>query len=165
MPFDAFLKVATIPGESTDDKHSEWIEVLSFSWGASQATGGAASATGGHAGQRVDIQDFSVVKQLDKASPKLFLACCSGEHVADVTLELCKAGGGKEKYMTYKLSDVMVSSIRPGGSSQGGDALPLEEVGFRFGKVQMEYVPLDSKTGKGKGQVPAGWDLSKNAKV
>jgi len=25
MPFDAFLKIATIPGESTDDKHKDWI--------------------------------------------------------------------------------------------------------------------------------------------
>ena len=24
--FDAFLKIATIPGESTDDKHKDWIE-------------------------------------------------------------------------------------------------------------------------------------------
>ena len=164
MPFDAFLKVATVPGESTDDKHKEWIEVLSYSWGASQAAGGAASATGSHAGQRVDISPFSVVKQLDKASPKLFLSCCTGEHIGEVTMELCKAGGDKQKYMTYKFTDVLVSSVRPGGSSQGGDALPLEEVSFSFGKVELEYIPID-KTGKPQGQVPAGWDLQKNSKV
>lgn len=164
MPFDAFLKIATVPGESTDDKHKDWIETLSFSWGLSQAMGGAASATGAHAGQRVDIQDFSVVKQLDKASPKLFLACCAGEHIKDVTLEICKAGGTKQKYMTYKFSDVLVSSVRPGGSANGADAIPLEEVSFRFAKCQLEYIPID-KTGKPQGQVPAGWDLTKNAKI
>jgi type VI secretion system secreted protein Hcp len=164
MPFDAFLKFATIPGESTDDKHKDWVEILSFHWGASQAGGGAQSATGSHAGQRVDISDFSVVKTLDKASPKLFQACCTGEHIADVTVELCKAGGDKQKYMTYKFTDVMISGVRPGGSSQGGDALPLEEVSFTFAKVQLEYIPID-KTGKPQGQVPAGWDLSKNAKI
>ena len=53
MAFDAFLKIATIPGESTDDKHKDWIEVLSYSWGVSQQTsgsrssGGAASAAAG----------------------------------------------------------------------------------------------------------------------
>jgi type VI secretion system secreted protein Hcp len=127
MPFDAFIKLKTIPGESSDDKHKEWIEVLSYSWGASQAMGGSASATGAHSGQRVDIQDFSFVHQLDKASPKLFLACAAGEHIAEATMELCKAGGDKQKYMTYKLTDVLVSSVRPGGSAQAGDALPLEE--------------------------------------
>jgi type VI secretion system secreted protein Hcp len=164
MPFDAFLKVATIPGESTDSAHKEWIEVLSFSWGASQSMGGTTSATGAHAGQRVDISDFSIVHSLDKASPKLFQACCTGEHIAEVTLELCKAGGDKQKYMSYKFSDVMISSVRPGGSSQGGDALPLEEVSVRFGKVQLEYIPID-KTGKPQGTVPSGWDLASNKKV
>jgi len=161
MPFDAFVKLSTVPGESTDDKHKEWIEILSFSWGASQAGGGSASVTGAHAGQRVDIQDFSFVHYLDKASPKLFKACATGEHISEVTLELCKAGGEKQKYMTYKMSDAMVSSVRPGGSAKGGDALPLEEVSVRFAKVQLEYVPID-KTGKPQGTVPAGWDLAAN---
>jgi type VI secretion system secreted protein Hcp len=164
MPFDAFLKISTIPGESTDDKHKEWIETLSYSWGASQAMGGSASATGAHAGQRVDIQDFSITKRLDKASPKLFQACCAGEHIADVTMELCRAGGDKQKYMMFKFTDVMVSSVRPGGSAGGADAIPLEEVSFRFSKVQLEYIPID-KTGKPQGAVPAGWDLTKNVKV
>src|SRR5262245_54227949 len=150
MPFDAFFKFATIPGESTDDKHKEWIEVLSYSWGASQAGGGSASSTGAHTGQRVDISDFSFVHTLDKASPKLFEACCTGSHIADATLELCKAGGDKQKYMSYKLTDVIVSQVRPGGSAQGGDALPLEEVSVRFAKVQLEYIPVD-KTGKPQG--------------
>jgi type VI secretion system secreted protein Hcp len=164
MPFDAFLKLSTIPGESTDDKHKEWIEILSYSWGASQATGGQASMTGAHSGQRVDISDLSIVHQLDKASPKLFQACCTGEHIPEVKLELCKAGGDKQKYMTYKMTDVLVSSVRPGGSSQGGDALPLEEVSVRFSKVQLEYIPID-KTGKPQGTVPAGWDLAANKKI
>lgn len=164
MAFDAFLKIATVPGESTDDKHKEWIEVLSFSWGAHQTGGGGASAGGAHTKGRVDISDFSVVKQLDKASPKLFLSCATGEHVSDVTLELCRAGGDKQKYMTYKMSDVLVSSVRPGGSAHGGEGLPLEEVSFNFSKVQLEYIPIDAK-GKPQGTVPAGWDLSKNVKV
>lgn len=164
MPFDAFFKFATVPGESTDDKHKEWIEILSFSWGASQAMGGSSSSTSAQSGQRVDISDFSFVHTLDKASPKLFLACCLGEHIADATLELCKAGGDKQKYMSYKMTDVMVSSVRPGGASQGGDALPLEEVSVRFGKVQLEYTLID-KTGKPAGVVPAGWDLSANKKI
>jgi len=164
MPFDAFLKIATIPGESTDDKHKDWIEILSFHWSASQEPGGPQSMTGAHSGQRVDIGDFMVVKPLDKASPKLFQSCCTGEHVSDVTVELCKAGGDKQKYMTYKFTNVLVSAVRPGGNSQGGDALPLEEVSFRFSKIVLEYIPID-KTGKPQGQVPAGWDLALNTKA
>ncbi|WP_353327541.1 type VI secretion system tube protein Hcp, partial [Chitiniphilus shinanonensis] len=27
MAFDAFIKIDGIPGESTDDKHKDWIEI------------------------------------------------------------------------------------------------------------------------------------------
>ena len=33
MAVDYFLKIDGIDGESQDDKHKDWIEVLSFSWG------------------------------------------------------------------------------------------------------------------------------------
>ncbi len=164
MAFDAFLKISTIPGESTDDKHKDWIEVLSFSHGVAQPTASQArSASGAHTTGRVDISDFSIVKALDKASPKLNLACCTGEHIPDVVVELCRAGGDKQKYMEYKMFDVMVSSVRPGGNSHGSENLPLEEVHFSFGKINWVYTPID-KTGKPQGQVPAGWDLQHNKK-
>ena len=46
MPFDAFLKLDGIPGESQDDKHKEWIELHSFSMGIAQTAGGQRSTTG-----------------------------------------------------------------------------------------------------------------------
>ena len=93
MAFDAFIKIEGIPGESTDDKHKDWIEVLSYSTGVSQPSAGSASSGGGASSERADFQDFSIVKTLDKASPKLALACARGEHIPTVTLELCRAGG------------------------------------------------------------------------
>jgi type VI secretion system secreted protein Hcp len=162
MPFDAFLKIATIPGECTDDKHKDWIEVLSYSMGASQAGSGSSSTGGGRYAQPVDVQDFSIVKVVDKATPKLFLACCNGEHINEVKLELCRATGDKSKYLEYKLSDVIVASQRKGGASQGGESLPMEEVAFNFGKIEITYTVTDHKTGKPSGDVKAHWDLVAN---
>jgi len=159
--FDVFLKIATIPGESTDDKHKDWIEILSYSHALSQPSSLEASAHGGRSSGRVDMADFSVVKTLDKASPKLALACCKGEHIQEVTLELCRAGGDKRKYMTYKMTDVLVASVRPGGSAKGTEGLPLEETAFRFGKIEWEYTQLDAKGGAA-GNVAAKWDCTKN---
>jgi type VI secretion system secreted protein Hcp len=161
--FDAFLKIATIPGESTDEKHADWIEILSFSHGLSQPAGGSRSTAGSGTGQRGDHQDFTVVKFLDKASPKLALACCKGEHIADVTLALHRATGDKQKYMEYKMSDVIVSSVSPGGSSKQDDALPLETVSFNYGKIEWTYTATDHKTGKASGDVKSHWDLTKNS--
>jgi type VI secretion system secreted protein Hcp len=162
MAFDAFLKIKTIPGESTDDKHKDWIEIMSYSWGVTQPGSGAVSSGGSRTAERCDHQDFSIVKTLDKASPKLFLACCNGEHIDEISLELCRAGGDKQRYMEYKMNDVIVSTQRPGGSAQGGESLPLEEVSFKYGKVEVTYTETDHKTGKPKGDVKAHWDLHVN---
>ena len=162
MAFDCFLKINGVPGESTDDKHKEWIEILSFSHGVSQPASGSASSGGGRSAERCDHQDFSVVKTMDKASPKLALYCCNGSHIDKINLELCRATGDKQKYMEYVFSDVIVSSVRPGGSAQGGEALPLEEVSFNYGKIEWIYTETDHKTGKAKGDVKADWDLTAN---
>jgi type VI secretion system secreted protein Hcp len=161
MPFDAFLKIDSIPGESTDDKHKDWIEILSYSSGVSQPASATRSTGGAASGGRVNVQDFSIVHAIDKASPKLFLSCCKGEHLKEVTVQLCKASGDKLKYMEYKMTDVLVSSVRPGGDSKGGGNLPPEEVAFNYGKIEITYTQTD-QTGKAKGDVKANWDLVAN---
>ena len=164
MPFDAFLKVETVDGESSDEKHPNWIEILSFSWGIDQPQTASASSHGSLAAERALFRDFSIVKAIDKASPKLALGCASGEHFPKATLEICRAGGDKQPYMEYKLTDVMVTSFRPGGSG-GAEQIPLEEVSFSYGKVELKYTQTKVAGGKGSGNVAAGWDLKTNKKV
>lgn len=162
MAFDAFLEIAEIPGESTDDAHADWIEILSFSHGLSQRSSGSRSSGGGAAGERCDHDPFVVVKSLDKASAKLNLACCNGQDVGDVTLELCRASKDKQPYMKYVMEGVIVSSVRPGGSSSGAEAIPVEEVAFNYGKITWTYTETDHKTGAAKGDVETNWDLNNN---
>jgi type VI secretion system secreted protein Hcp len=160
--FDCFLKIDTIPGECTDDKHKEWIEVLSYSHGVSQPGSGSSSSGGGRSAERCDHQDLTIVKTLDKTSPKLALFCSNGTHIASVKVELCRAAGDKQKYMEYLLSDVIVSAHTCGGYGPGGDNLPVEEVSFNYGKVEWVYTETDHKTGQAKGNIRAYWDLVMN---
>jgi len=162
MAFDCFLKLDGIDGESTDDHHKAWIELLSYSHGVSQPSSGSRSSGGARSAERCDHSDFSVVKTMDKASPKLNLFCCNGKHIKEVKVTLCRATGDKEKYMEYLMTDVIVSSVRPGGSAQGGETLPLEEVTFNYGKMTWNYIETDHKTGKPGGNVETHWDLVEN---
>ena len=70
MAEDIFAKIGDIKGESTDDKHKDEIEVLSYSWGVANTP-----PTGpGGAGKAV-FQDVTVVHGIDKSTPSLFKVC------------------------------------------------------------------------------------------
>ena len=162
LTFDCFLKIDGVDGESTDDKHLGWIEVLAYSHGVSQPSAGSVSSGGTRYADRADLQDFSIVKTLDKASPKLALYVCNGTHINEVVLELCRATDEKHRYMQYRLSDVMVTVVRPSAGTVAGQVLPLEEVTFNYGKIEWIYTETDPVTGKPKGDVRAQWDLVTN---
>ena len=157
---DMFLKVDGIDGESTDEAHDKWIEVLSYSHGLSLPSSGSLSSGISRSAERSDHQDFSVVKTLDKASPKLALSCSNGKHIAEVTLVLRHDGGDKPQFMEYKMTDVIVSSVGYHGSV-GTEARPVEEVTFNYAKIEWTYTELDSD-GKAKGDVKTYWDVELN---
>jgi type VI secretion system secreted protein Hcp len=162
MAFDAFLRLDGVPGESQDDKHKEWIEIHSFSMGVTQILGGQRSTTGAASAGRCDHADLAIVKSLDKTTPKLNLFCSNGTHIKKVEMELCRATGDKQLYYKVTLADCLITGIRPGGSSKGGEALPMEEVTINYGEVNWEYTQHDHKTGKPAGKVAAKWSLVQN---
>lgn len=161
MSVDLFLKIDGIPGESRDDKHKDEIVLQSFSWGESN-TGAHAVGGGGGAG-RVSMQDFHFTARVSKASPKLMLACASGQHIPTAMLTARQSGEDRAgfEFLFYKLTNVIVSSFQ-----QGGDTLerPLDAVSLAFQKISVEY-----KEQKATGQIGAitsfGWDLKANKKI
>jgi type VI secretion system secreted protein Hcp len=163
MSFDGFVNIQGIKGDSTDDAHTEWIEIQAFSHNVKQSTGGAASAQGTHAGGRSDHGDFSIVKRLDSASTALFMHCCSAKPIPEIVIELCRAMGEKTVFMKYTLKDSIVSGVSPSGSSEGDDLIPLEEVSFRYAEIHLEYTPTDPTGGGKTGPAIMGaWSTMKN---
>ena len=90
MAVDMFIKIGDIEGESVDATHKKEIDILAWSWGASQS-GTTHAGTGGGAG-KVAVQDLSLTKYVDAASHALLLACCNGKHYGEATLVVRKAG-------------------------------------------------------------------------
>ncbi len=158
---DFFLKIDGIDGSSSDHKHKGWIELESWSWGASNATYG--HGTGGHGAGKVNVQDVHFVMKTNKASAKLMLACASGQHIKEAILDCCKAGGTKESYLKYDMKDVFVTSYQQGGSGHS-DIVPTDQVSLSFAKINIEYKEQDAK-GATTGSVKVGWDVPANKKL
>lgn len=167
MAYDCFLSIEGVEGETTDElmKKEKAMEIFSFSFGASNPST-IGSGTGGHGGGRVSVSSFNVMKRTDKASTKLFAACCTGNHFDKATVTLRKAGGGVNaktpavNYLVYNFEEVYIDSIQWSGST-GGDDYPAESLSISFGKMSVEYNIQDT-AGKATNAGSASWDLRAN---
>ncbi len=163
MAFNAFLQISgpTVAGEATQNNFAAWIEIYSFSWGASNPTTVSSGQAGLSAG-KASISSFNVMKKADVSSPSLFAACTTGQHYGGALVNLLKATGtsGEQAiFWTYTFTDVMVESIQWSGSSGGSD-VPTESVSFAFGKVQIDYFTQDTATGAMANTGTASWNLT-----
>lgn len=157
MAVDYFLKIKGIEGESPDKKHKNEIDVLSWSWNETQM--GTHGGGGGGGAGKVNVSDFNFTMTVNKASPKLLLACASGEHIPEAELTCRKAGKEQQEYLKIKFSDLLVSSYQTGGSS--GDVVPVDSISLNFSKIEYSYSPQDNKGGLGTA-IPVHWDVKTN---
>ncbi len=135
---NSFLKIDGIKGESQDKTHKDEIEILSFSWGVSNAgTGGFGTGSGSG---KAAVLDATFLKHVDKSSVPLAKYCFTGKSVGDADFVMRKAGGDKPvEYLKYKLTEVFVTSVQHSGSDGGGIA--TESVSLNFSKIKMTYTP------------------------
>jgi type VI secretion system secreted protein Hcp len=160
MSVDFFLQITGIAGESLDAKHKDWIDVMAWSWGEANA-GTHETGSGGGAG-KVSFSDFNFMTATSKASPKLFLACASGQHIKQAKLVGRKAGKEQQEFLTFTFSDVLVTSYSTSGS-EGGD-VPADSVSLNAAQVVLSYKPQKPDGSLGNA-INAGWDIKTNTKV
>jgi type VI secretion system secreted protein Hcp len=155
---DYFLQIAGVEGESIDAKHKGWIDVDSWSWGENRP---APPATGGGGGAgKVQMQDLHFVSRLSKASPKLFLACATGQHFKEAKLVGRKAGKTQQEFLSFTFSDVLITGYQAMGA-EGGDMLPADQVSLNFAKLKFEY-RAQKADGSLQPPVAAGFDVKTN---
>ena len=158
MATNCYLKADPIKGESTDDKHKDWIEVESFSHGLSQPTSGT-SGTGGRAAARADFGPFTIFKAVDKATVDINMYCAQGKHIAKLELEVCLETGEKVCYLKYELENVMIHSVQVNG---GGSQRATESVAFSYDKIAWTYTAVKDDGSAGDKIGPKKWNLELN---
>ena len=152
MAVNAYLVIDGLPGPSTSKQNA--IDILSFSFGASQTTS-AGSGSELRAG-KADVSNLTVMKVLDKTSPELFQHCVTGDFLKKVDLIYDKATGeGQEDYFKLSLEQALITSIQFSGSNEN----PTESLSFAFKKITVAYNP--EKDGKLQGFVQKGFDAEK----
>ncbi len=160
MAIEIFLTIDGISGESQKSGAEGWIEIFSFSNGASNPSS-VAFGTGSGAG-KVDLSSISLQKQLDISSPYLFANCCAGTHASTGSMIVREATGGTttEIYFQYDLTEVFIDSISWGGAAGGGK--PSESLSVSAKSLMVTYWPQKTDGTLGD-KVPKGWNSNTNA--
>ena len=155
MAVNAYLVIDGRPGPSTSKKDA--IDILSFSFGASQTAVIGAGSSGGEArAGRASVSDVTIMKVLDKVSPLLFDDCVTGNYLKKVDIIYDKPmGDNQEDYYKIHMEDALITSIQHSGSSEN----PVESISFAFSKVKISYAPEEE--GALKGFIDRGFDVLK----
>jgi type VI secretion system secreted protein Hcp len=158
MAVDFFLELEGIKGESQDKTHSGKIDVLAWSFGASNS--GSTHIGGGSGSGKANFQDISFTKYIDKSSPVLMLHCANGKHIPKAKLICRKAGEKPLEYLIVEMKDLIVSSVSLGGS--GGEDRLTENISLNFGSFKYKYVEQTKAGGEGA-KPDMQWDIAANA--
>lgn len=162
MAIDMFLVIDKVVGETMDKNPdtANGIDVLAWSWGASQS--GTTHMGGGGGAGKASFQDLSITKYVDNATGFLLSGLAKGTHFANAKLIVRKAGEGQKAYINITMTEVMVTSLSTGGS--GGEDRLTENVTLNFASVKVEYFKQDGKGVMSKG-AGFGWDIQGNKEV
>lgn len=160
MAIDVYLQLDGIKGESTDDKHRDWIELTSVHWGVIQPKSATSSTGGGHTAERCVHADVVATKLADLSSPVLLQTCSAGRTIPKARIEFLRADGNGErvKYYEIELENVLIGHVTPG--INGGDIIS-ESIGLKYAKAKWKYTQQKISGGAG-GNTMGGWDLASN---
>ncbi|MET0157138.1 MAG: type VI secretion system tube protein Hcp, partial [Methyloceanibacter sp.] len=111
MAVDMFLNLGAIKGETKDSAKvgAEEIDVLAWSWGLSQS--GTTHVGGGGGAGKVNVQDLSITKWVDKSSPTLMQYISKGTHLPKAILTVRKAGDKPLEYLIVTMEDCIFTSL------------------------------------------------------
>jgi type VI secretion system secreted protein Hcp len=153
---DIFLAIDGIPGDSSDAQHKNQISIESFAFLAKRPSTRTVGAVR-FSGLRLD-------KVYDVSSPRILSAATSGRHLKSATVTFSTGSDtGSTNVLTYKLSDVAVSSYEQGGANPDTKALGSleEEIGLSPARVQVTEKTFNS-TGNPGPVVSSSWQVPKS---
>lgn len=155
-----FLRLDEIKGELSDRNNEGAIEVIGWSWGASNP-GSMHEPRGGGAG-RSRFQDITVTKRADLATPILWRHLATGRTIASGSLHVHGGNENPIEYLVIELEQILIRDISTGGSTDTDR--PIEEVSLNFAQFTITYTPQEPDGTPGP-EVEMGYDIARNEEV
>ncbi|MES2659203.1 MAG: type VI secretion system tube protein Hcp [Verrucomicrobiota bacterium] len=137
---ESFLDLDGIKGGSTVDGHKGQIDILGFGSGVELATTLGGGGTG-----KPQFYEITVSKNVDKASPLLFVNCATGKIFATATLTMARVTpSGVQDFFKIELTNVKISRAQSEGLA-GNSGNVAEEIALSFEKIRWTVTIINSK--------------------
>jgi len=145
MPSDYYLLVSGVNGESQAQGMTNYIDILSWSWGGSNPTIISAASMGLSAGKPV-LSDFTCTFMVDASVYQLVANMVRGTHIQNCTFVGRKTGGDGTpyKYFIITLTNCFIDNFGTSGDSTG---VPQASLSIAYGSIQLQYFTQDTSTG------------------
>jgi len=152
---DYLLCSPQLPGGSQLPGYEDCIELLAWSWGATNVVN-IGGQTGGSGAGRPEIDGLKVVKTVDGVTPQLFGSLTTGQHLPELTLTTLVNGRRTlEIGLTTAFFDAQVLGGR--AAQSGADT---ESLTIRFERVQIDYYGVDDRGNETV--TSSSWNLATN---
>ena len=154
--FEAFLKVEGMDGEAADIWHTNWIEVLAI-------TNDLVRRPFPMPPEPPVDSSLTIVKEVDKASPKLYVACAQGSVIPKVTLEALAPSAGGLAFYELNLSNVVVKRVEHTGAILGPHGRPVDRVILGCSAISWTYIRITLPSSLPREYFTSYWDLVQNS--
>lgn len=157
MEVSIFLKLDSIEGEATDEKHEKEIKLSSCTFSAFNSSSYNNASKTVSKGQ-ANMGDIAFTKEVDKTSVALFKACASGKVIPKGVISFQSNVGDDKKidFLKYELDNVVINSYNFSASGMADESGSLT-----YAKIKQTYDQRDEK-GSSKGKVEGFFDVLLN---
>lgn len=150
-----FIKFERINGESRDSEHREWCDLESFNQQIYIEDNTSRDTRTTRRDSRIARgKTISVVKKIDKASPKIMESLTSGQRFPKVNIDVVRRSADRNTvFYQYELKEVFVTkyNLKTNESER-----PTEEITLKFEEQKVIYTLYDN-SGQVAGRFETVW--------
>ena len=147
----------SIKGDTTQTKHTDWIEVASFQWGCGRSVHTPVGRAQNREASEPSVSEVTITKPFDSASVLLCQETLKPGEGKTIKVDFVRTSKeGDATYLQITLSEVIISGY---SVSTGGDK-PHESLSLNFTKIEYNESGPNQKNGSGQ-PVKFTYDLAK----
>lgn len=158
-----FMEIPNITGETSDQNHQGWIDVLEVEFGVHRNITSSTSTQGDRESSNAVISDLKLLKLMDRTTPQLFLLTCCGTG-KDIKIVMTKTGtgSGADVFLEYTLKNALLSRMDT-QAMKYNNRRPVEEIHISFTSMSVKYIQYDEDNNM-VAPLAVGFDTATNTK-